>query len=51
MVCASVLGGKTGVTADRAKIEFRLFNSSSNLVTVGRDSSFPSWCENSESLI
>jgi len=60
--------GKTGVTADRDKIQFRLFNSSSifniilheelfslpkqnqrtrikqpkfNLVTVGRDSSFP----------
>ena len=33
--------GKTGVTADRDKIEFRLFNSKLNLVTVGRDSSFP----------
>ena len=65
-----IKSGKTGVTANRDKIEFRLFNSSSifniilreellsspkryiedrtrikqpktNLVTVGRDSSFP----------
>jgi len=37
--------GKTGVTADRDKIEFRLFRlfkqPKLNLVTVGRDSSFP----------